>query len=92
MRVLKTLIVFSLIVMLVFPQVSWAIPCSSPAEFVGQRIRIKAKSSGNAWDGTVTEPVIKADGSVLYRYSARFFSAACRRVPQRYLRALLMRS
>ena len=44
-------------------------PAALPAELVGLRIRIKAKSSGNTWDGTVTETINKADGSILYRYA-----------------------
>ena len=40
-----------------------------PAKLVGRRIRIRAKSSGNTWDGTVTEIIHKNDGSVLYRYA-----------------------
>ena len=44
-------------------------PAALPAELVGLRIRIKAKSSGNTWDGTVTETINKDDGSVLFRYA-----------------------
>ena len=40
-----------------------------PAKLVGRRIRIQAKSSGNTWDGTVTETIKKADGRVLFRYA-----------------------
>lgn len=56
------------------PDQSWGArfegdPAALPAELVGIRVRIKAKSSGNAWDGTVTETIHKDDGSVLYRYA-----------------------
>lgn len=44
-------------------------PAKLPAKLVGRRIRIKAKSSGNIWDGTVTEIIKKADGNVLFRYA-----------------------
>lgn len=44
-------------------------PAKLPAKIVGRRIRIRAKSSGNTWEGTVTESVKLADGRVLFRYA-----------------------
>lgn len=56
------------------PDGTWGVkfegdPAALPAKLVGRRIRIKPKSSENTWDGTVTETIIKDDGSVLYRYA-----------------------
>ena len=56
------------------PDGTWGVrfegdPAALPAKLVGLRIRIKPKSSENTWDGTITETIIKDDGSVLYRYA-----------------------